>query len=88
MPNPPASRLDNQAREKMRHLRCLCFVRPSPDSIQFLVDELREPKYGEYIICRSSRPVAYLRAGRLTRCRLQQRGAQVIARAARRGGRS
>lgn len=43
-------RLDNQSREKMRHLRCLCFVRPSPDSIQFLIDELRDPKYGEYYI--------------------------------------
>jgi len=43
-------RLDNAAREKMRHLRCLCFVRPSPDSIQFLIDELREPRYGEYNI--------------------------------------
>ena len=41
-------RLDNQNREKMRHLRCLCFVRPSPESIQFLIDELRDPKYGEY----------------------------------------
>ncbi|KAE8339306.1 hypothetical protein BDV24DRAFT_176141 [Aspergillus arachidicola] len=43
-------RLDNAAREKMRHLRCLCFVRPSASSIQFLIDELREPKYGEYYI--------------------------------------
>ncbi|KAI9826823.1 MAG: vacuolar protein sorting-associated protein 45 [Thelocarpon impressellum] len=43
-------RLDNQAREKMRHLRCLCFVRPSPESVQFLIDEFREPKYGEYYI--------------------------------------
>lgn len=43
-------RLDNSAREKMRHLRCLCFIRPSPTSIQFLIDELREPKYGEYHI--------------------------------------
>ncbi|MCJ1227061.1 vacuolar protein sorting-associated protein 45 [Toensbergia leucococca] len=34
----------------MRHLRCLCFVRPSPDSIQHLIDEFREPKYGEYNI--------------------------------------
>ncbi|KAJ5612335.1 Vacuolar protein sorting-associated protein VpsB [Penicillium lagena] len=34
----------------MRHLRCLCFVRPSPTSIQLLIDELREPKYGEYYI--------------------------------------
>ncbi|KAL7273184.1 vacuolar protein sorting-associated protein 45 [Rhizina undulata] len=43
-------RLDNVDREKMRHLRCLCFVRPSPESIQFLVDEFRDPKYGEYNI--------------------------------------
>ncbi|CAL5868895.1 uncharacterized protein PFLUO_LOCUS3122 [Penicillium psychrofluorescens] len=43
-------RLDNSAREKMRHLRCLCFVRPSPTSIQLLIDEIREPKYGEYYI--------------------------------------
>ncbi|PBP16315.1 vacuolar protein sorting-associated protein 45 [Diplocarpon rosae] len=43
-------RLDNQNREKMRHLRCLCFVRPSADSIQALIDEVREPKYGEYNI--------------------------------------
>jgi len=35
----------------MRHLRCLCFVRPSPESIQNLIEELREPKYGEYNIC-------------------------------------
>ena len=41
-------RLDNPARERMRHLRCLCFVRPSSDSIQLLIDELRDPKYGEY----------------------------------------
>ncbi|KAI1454950.1 Sec1-like protein [Annulohypoxylon moriforme] len=43
-------RLDNPNREKMRHLRCLCFVRPSPESIQFLIDELRDPKYGEYYL--------------------------------------
>jgi hypothetical protein len=35
----------------MRHLRCLCFVRPSPESIQGLIEELREPKYSEYNIC-------------------------------------
>jgi len=44
-------RLENQEREKMRHLRCLAFLRPSPDSIQSLIDELREPRYGEYHIC-------------------------------------
>lgn len=43
-------RLDNANREKMRHLRCICFVRPSPDSIQNLIEELRDPRYGEYYI--------------------------------------
>ncbi|KAK3676337.1 vacuolar protein sorting-associated protein 45 [Recurvomyces mirabilis] len=43
-------RIENQEREKMRHLRCLCFLRPSSDSIQLLIDEFREPKYGEYYI--------------------------------------
>ncbi|KAF2773545.1 Sec1-like protein [Teratosphaeria nubilosa] len=43
-------RLDNPERENMRHLRCLAFLRPSPDSIQLLIDELREPRYGEYHI--------------------------------------
>lgn len=48
------SRLDNVARERMRHLRCLCFVRPSPDSMQLLIDEIRDPRYGEYAICEKS----------------------------------
>ncbi|CAI4211431.1 unnamed protein product [Parascedosporium putredinis] len=43
-------RIDNTNREKMRHLRCLCLVRPSPESIQFLIDELRNPLYGEYYL--------------------------------------
>src|SRR5277367_5766430 len=34
----------------MRHLKCICFVRPTSDTIQSLVNELREPKYGEYSI--------------------------------------
>lgn len=41
-------RLDNVSREKMRHLRCLCLIRPSAETIQLLIEELREPKYGEY----------------------------------------
>lgn len=43
-------RLDNAAREKMRHLRCICLVRPSSETIQLLIDELRDPKYGEYYL--------------------------------------
>jgi len=34
----------------MRHLKCICLVRPTPDTIQHLVNELRDPKYGEYAI--------------------------------------
>jgi len=34
----------------MRHLKCIAFVRPTPETIQNLVNELREPKYGEYSI--------------------------------------
>lgn len=43
-------RIDNPNREKQRHLRCLVFVRPSPTSIQALIDELRTPRYGEYYV--------------------------------------
>ena len=42
--------LDNASRERMRHMRCLCLVRPSPETIQLLIDELRDPKYGEYYL--------------------------------------
>src|SRR5271170_4404104 len=34
----------------MRHLKCICFVRPTASTIQLLVNELRDPKYGEYSI--------------------------------------
>lgn len=47
----PASRLDNLSRERMRHLHCIAFLRPSSDTVQHLIDELREPRYGTYSIC-------------------------------------
>ena len=74
------SRLDNVARERMRHLRCLCFVRPSPDSIQLLIDEIREPKYGEYIICEYCDTVIVTRGNAFSR--LQQCNSEVVARKA------
>ncbi|CCE34580.1 probable vacuolar protein sorting protein VpsB [Claviceps purpurea 20.1] len=43
-------RLDNPSRERMRHLRCICLLRPSPSSIQSMIQELREPRYGSYHI--------------------------------------
>jgi len=48
--NTVASRLENSSRDRMRHLKCICFVRPTASTIQLLVNELREPKYGEYSI--------------------------------------
>lgn len=42
------SRLDNPNRERMRHLKCVVFARPTSESVQIIVDELRDPKYGEY----------------------------------------
>ncbi|KAJ2785428.1 vacuolar protein sorting-associated protein 45 [Coemansia javaensis] len=43
-------RIDNPQRDTMRHLKCVCFVRPTDSSIRALVDELRSPKYGDYYI--------------------------------------
>ncbi|KAI8871608.1 vacuolar protein sorting 45A [Ramicandelaber brevisporus] len=43
-------RIDNPNREKMRHLKCICFIRPTEQSIQRLVTELRQPLYGDYYI--------------------------------------
>lgn len=41
----------------MRHLRCVCFVRPSAQSIQHLIDEFRDPKYGEYFVCEGKKEI-------------------------------
>lgn len=37
----------------MAHLKCVCFLRASEDSLEALTAELREPKYGEYYLCQS-----------------------------------
>lgn len=41
-------RLDNPARQKMRHLNCIAFVRPCSETINYLVEELRVPRYASY----------------------------------------
>ncbi|KAJ3030294.1 UNVERIFIED_CONTAM: vacuolar protein sorting-associated protein 45 [Siphonaria sp. JEL0065] len=46
-------RVENKQREKMKHLKCIGFVRPSAESIQNLVEELRDPRYGDYYLCKS-----------------------------------
>ncbi|KAJ3812790.1 Sec1 family-domain-containing protein [Lentinula lateritia] len=43
-------RIDNQKRDRMPHLKCVCFLQSSDDSLDALQIELKEPKYGEYYL--------------------------------------
>ncbi|KAI0087916.1 Sec1-like protein [Irpex rosettiformis] len=43
-------RIDNKKRERMAHMKCVCFLQPSDDSLEALEAELKEPKYGEYYL--------------------------------------
>jgi hypothetical protein len=43
-------RIDNKKRDRMPHMKCVCFLQPSEDSLEALEAELREPKYGEYYL--------------------------------------
>ncbi|CEP11802.1 hypothetical protein [Parasitella parasitica] len=43
-------RIDNRNRDKMKHLKCICFLRPTRETLQYLVAELREPSYGDYYL--------------------------------------
>jgi hypothetical protein len=45
-------RIDNRNRDRMRHLKCICFLRPTQQIIQTIVEELREPCYKEYYLCK------------------------------------
>ena len=44
-------RINNASRERMPHLKCLCLLRPSDDSIAALERELERPRYGAYYLC-------------------------------------
>ena len=44
-------RIDNHKRDRMAHMKCVCFIRPTPESLDALAEELREPRYGEYYLC-------------------------------------
>ncbi|CCM04124.1 uncharacterized protein FIBRA_06285 [Fibroporia radiculosa] len=43
-------KLDNKKRDRMPHMKCVCFLQPSDESFEALEAELREPKYGEYYL--------------------------------------
>jgi len=44
-------RIDNKKRDRMPHMKCVCFLQNNEDSLEALGAELREPKYGEYYLC-------------------------------------
>ncbi|KAI9510581.1 Sec1 family-domain-containing protein [Russula earlei] len=43
-------RIDNTKRDRMAHMKCICFLQNSEDSLGALEVELKEPKYGEYYL--------------------------------------
>ncbi|TFY83867.1 hypothetical protein EWM64_g143 [Hericium alpestre] len=43
-------RIDNKKRDRMPHMKCVCFLKNSQESLDALEAELREPKYGEYYL--------------------------------------
>ncbi|KAG9127051.1 vacuolar protein sorting-associated protein 45 [Ceratobasidium sp. 392] len=42
--------ITNKKRDRMAHMKCVCFLRPSEESLEALGEELKEPKYGEYYL--------------------------------------
>ncbi|CAG5125539.1 unnamed protein product, partial [Candidula unifasciata] len=43
-------RIDTAGREAMKHLNCIVFLRPTPENVDLLAQELRMPKYGLYFV--------------------------------------
>ncbi|XP_075417180.1 vacuolar protein sorting-associated protein 45 isoform X3 [Tenrec ecaudatus] len=43
-------RIDSQNREIMKHLKAICFLRPTKENVDCLIQELRRPKYSTYFI--------------------------------------
>ncbi|KAF5311601.1 hypothetical protein D9611_009422 [Ephemerocybe angulata] len=43
-------RIDNKNRDRMPHMKCVCFLQSNDDSLEALEEELKEPKYGEYYL--------------------------------------
>ncbi|KAG6891675.1 hypothetical protein C0992_012724 [Termitomyces sp. T32_za158] len=44
-------RIDNKKRDRMPHMKCVCFLQNTEDSLAALEAELSEPNYGEYYLC-------------------------------------
>ncbi|TNM92675.1 hypothetical protein fugu_018077 [Takifugu bimaculatus] len=46
-------RIDSKNRDNMKHLKAICFLRPTKENVEQLIQELRRPKYSVYFICKS-----------------------------------
>lgn len=46
-------RIDTNVRnEGLKHLKCIVFIRPTKENVEYLCNELKYPKYGTYYICK------------------------------------
>ncbi|KAE8588168.1 hypothetical protein XENTR_v10022376 [Xenopus tropicalis] len=43
-------RIDSTNRESMKHLKAICFLRPTKENVEYLIKELRRPKYSVYFL--------------------------------------
>ncbi|KAM9294014.1 vacuolar protein sorting-associated protein 45 [Gastrophryne carolinensis] len=43
-------RIDSANRESMKHLKAICFLRPTKENVELLIKELRRPKYSVYFL--------------------------------------
>lgn len=50
-------------RDRMPHLKCIMFISSDPDTLEWAKEELAEPKYGSYWLCKLSLSSAALSSG-------------------------
>ncbi|XP_060676539.1 vacuolar protein sorting-associated protein 45 [Hemiscyllium ocellatum] len=43
-------RIESTNRETMKHLKAICFLRPTKENVEYLIQELRRPKYGLFFV--------------------------------------
>ena len=53
-------RLDSSNRESVKHLKCICFIRPTAENMELLSNELHNPRYCLYYICKYTDCVSWI----------------------------
>lgn len=41
-----------RSNERMKHLKCLVYIRPTKNNISYLCHELQNPRFGSYFVCK------------------------------------